>query len=381
MNVTHLFEKLVKNFTRPEIRGIASKGGTRSSKTWSTLQMLHILALTSKRPLLISCVGATLPMVKRGMFRDYKRMVEAEGQWDEKAFNKTDMIYTYPNGSTLEFFSCDSPGKVHGPARDVLFINEAQTIPRETFRQLDVRTRLKVIIDFNPVRKFWGETEFTGSRYVTIHSTYKDNNYLTEEQVKSIEANKGDTNWWRIYGEGQTGGVEGNVYPEYEVIDRMPDNLTASVLGLDFGFVNDPTAIVEVGFIGWDLYLDLQCYSKGLTNPDIASTIQGLGYHNIITVCDSAEQKSIAELARARVKAIPAVKGRGSIVSGISQVSKFKIHVTKGSEELLDELDNYKWVKDPLTDTFTNTPIDAHNHALDAVRYAVGFLMLKYRPK
>ena len=381
MNVTYTFEKLLSAFVDPKIRGVASKGGTRSGKTWATLQMLHLLACNTEKPLVISCVAATFPMVKRGMLRDFKSMVAAEGAWDESRFNKTESTYEYPNGTVLEFFSCDNAGKVHGPARDVLFVNEAQGIPREIFRQLDIRTRKKVIIDFNPVRKFWGETEFVGDKYITIHSTYKDNPYLTPEQVGAIEKNKGDANWWRVYGEGLTGGVEGNVYPEYEVIEDMPEGTTGGCIGLDFGFVNDPTAIVDVRFFGWDLYVDLLCYETGLLNSHIADYLTGQGLAKVYTICDSAEQKSIMELQQRKIKAMPCVKGRGSIAAGIAQVRQFKLHVTKRSVALLDELDNYKFIKDEATDTYTSEPIDAHNHALDALRYAVDFLIRRYRPK
>ena len=381
MNVTYTFEKLLAAFVDPRIRGVASKGGTRSGKTWATLQMLHLLCSNSEKPLIVSCVAATLPMVKRGMQRDFKQMLASEGVWDENAFNKSEGCYTYPNGCMIEFFGVDNASKVHGPARDILFVNEAQGIPREIFRQLDIRTRKKVIIDFNPVRKFWGETEFVGDRYITIHSTYKDNPYLTKEQVGAIEKNKNDANWWRVYGEGQTGGVEGNVYPSYEVIDELPETFTGRCLGLDFGFVNDPTAIVDIRFEGWDLYVDLLCYETGLLNSAIADYLNGQGLNRVVTVCDSAEQKSIVELQQRRIKAIPCVKGRGSISAGIAQVSQFKLHVTKRSIKMLDELDNYKWIKDEATDTYTNEPIDAWNHSLDALRYGVDYLIRKYRPK
>lgn len=381
MNVTYTFEKLLAAFVDPRIRGVALKGGTRSGKTWATLQMLHILCSNSEKPLIVSCVAATLPMVKRGMQRDFKQMLASEGVWGENAFNKTEGCYTYPNGCMIEFFGVDNASKVHGPARDILFVNEAQGIPREIFRQLDIRTRKKVIIDFNPVRKFWGETEFVGDRYVTIHSTYKDNPYLTKEQVGAIEKNKNDTNWWRVYGEGETGGVEGNVYPSYEVIDELPETFTGRCIGLDFGFVNDPTAIVDIRFEGWDLYIDLLCYETGLLNSAIADYLTSQGLNRVVTVCDSAEQKSIVELQQRRIKAIPCVKGRGSISAGIAQVSQFKLHVTKRSVKMLDELDNYKWIKDETTDTYTNEPIDAWNHSLDALRYGVDYLIRKYRPK
>lgn len=381
MNVTYTFEKLLAAFVDPRIRGVASKGGTRSGKTWATLQMLHLLCSNAEKPLIVSCVAATLPMVKRGMQRDFKQMLATEGVWDENAFNKSEGCYTYPNGCMIEFFGVDNASKVHGPARDILFVNEAQGIPREIFRQLDIRTRKKVIIDFNPVRKFWGETEFVGDRYVTIHSTYKDNPYLTKEQVGAIEKNKHDANWWRIYGEGETGGVEGNVYPSYEVIDELPETFTGRCLGLDFGFVNDPTAIVDIRFEGWDLFVDLLCYETGLLNSAIADYLTGQGLNHVVTVCDSAEQKSIVELQQRRIKAIPCVKGRGSISAGIAQVSQFKLHVTKRSVKMLDELDNYKFIKDEATDTYTNEPIDAWNHSLDALRYGVDYLIRKYRPK
>ena len=381
MNVTYTFEKLLAAFVDPRIRGVASKGGTRSGKTWATLQMLHLLCSKSEKPLIVSCVAATLPMVKRGMQRDFKQMLVTEGVWDENAFNKTEGCYTYPNGCMIEFFGVDNASKVHGPARDILFVNEAQGIPREIFRQLDIRTRKKVIIDFNPVRKFWGETEFVGDRYVTIHSTYKDNPYLTKEQIGAIEKNKNDANWWRVYGEGETGGVEGNVYPQYEVIDELPETFTGRCIGLDFGFVNDPTAIVDIRFEGWDLYVDLLCYETGLLNSAIADYLTSQGLNRVVTVCDSAEQKSIVELQQRRIKAIPCVKGRGSISAGIAQVSQFKLHVTKRSVKMLDELDNYKWIKDEATDTYTNEPIDAWNHSLDALRYGVDYLIRKYRPK
>lgn len=381
MNVTFTFEKLLDAFVNPRIRGIANKGGTRSGKTWAALQLLHILCKSCEKPLVVSCVAATLPMVKRGMQRDFRQMLIAESEWDGEAFNKTEGSYIYPNGSMIEFFGIDNASKVHGPARDILFVNEAQSIPRETFRQLDIRTRKKVIIDFNPVRKFWGETEFVGDRYVTIHSTYKDNPYLTEEQISAIEKNRNDANWWRVYGEGETGGVEGNVYPEYEVIEDMPETFTGRCLGLDFGFVNDPTAIVDLRFEGWDLYVDLLCYETGLLNANIADYLNSNGLNRIVTVCDNAEQKSIVELQQKRVKAMPCIKGRGSVAGGIAQVKQFKMHVTRRSVKMLDELDNYKWIKDESSDTYTNEPIDDWNHALDAMRYGVDYLIRKYRPK
>lgn len=385
MNCTYVFNKMLDYFVDPNIRGIASKGGTRSSKTWSVLQLLYLVARESPDPLMISCVTDTLPAVKRGMFRDFQNMLLDEGLWDENALNKSDMIYTVKPGVCIEFFGCDNASKVHGPARDILFINEAQRIPREIFRQLDVRTTLKVIIDFNPVRRFWGETDFTGDKYVTIHSTYKDNPYLSKQQVEAIERNAKDANWWRVYGEGQTGGLEGLVYPQIETIEALPEDLTGEdvkfVTGLDFGFQNDPTAIVKIYMRGMNLYIDEVCYETKMLNRTIAERLKDEGLHRTITVCDNAEQKSIIELRGLGCNAIPCIKGKGSIRAGIQQVKQFNLFVTKRSTNILDEADNYTYVKDNLTDTYTNEPIDDYNHAWDAIRYGVDYLIRKYRPK
>lgn len=385
MNCTYVFNKMLDYFVDPNIRGIASKGGTRSSKTWSVLQLLYLVARESPDPLMISCVTDTLPAVKRGMFRDFQNMLLDEGLWDDNALNKSDMIYTVKPGVCIEFFGCDNASKVHGPARDILFINEAQRVPREIFRQLDVRTTLKVIIDFNPVRRFWGETDFVGDKYVTIHSTYKDNPYLSKQQVEAIERNAKDANWWRVYGEGQTGGLEGLVYPQIETIEALPEDLTGEdvkfVTGLDFGFQNDPTAIVKIYMRGMNLYIDEVCYETKMLNRTIAERLKDEGLHKTMTICDNAEQKSIIELRGLGCMAFPCIKGKGSIKAGIQQVKQFNIFVTKRSTNVLDEADNYTYVKDNLTDTYTNEPIDAYNHAWDAIRYGVDYLIRKYRPK
>lgn len=385
MNCTYVFNKMLNHFVDPNIRGIASKGGTRSSKTWSVLQLLYLVARESPDPLMISCVTDTLPAVKRGMFRDFQNMLLDEGLWDENSLNKSDMIYTVKPGVCIEFFGCDNASKVHGPARDILFINEAQRIPREIFRQLDVRTTLKVIIDFNPVRRFWGETDFVGDKYVTIHSTYKDNPYLSRQQVEAIERNAKDANWWRVYGEGQTGGLEGLVYPQIETIEALPEDLSGEdvkfVTGLDFGFQNDPTAIVKIYMRGMNLYIDEVCYETKMLNRTIAERLKDEGLHRTMTICDNAEQKSIIELRGLGCNAFPCIKGKGSIKAGIQQVKQFNLFVTKRSTNVLDEADNYTYVKDNLTDTYTNEPIDDYNHAWDAIRYGVDYLIRKYRPK
>ena len=381
MNTTYVFDKLLAQFVNPDIRGIASKGGTRSSKTWSTLQLLHIYASSVQSPVVISCVANTLPMVKRGMIRDFRSMLLAENAWDENRFNKTEGYYEYENGSIMEFFGCDNAGKVHGAARDILFVNEAQRVPKEVFRQMAVRTRLMLFVDFNPVKKFWAHDYFVGENMAEIVSTYRDNPYLTPEQVEEIESNRNDENWWRVFGEGETGGTEGLIFPEYEIVQDFP--ATAKFcLGMDFGFTGDPTAIVKVGFLDDVLYLQEIAYTPGLLNWDIATLLKSKGLHKVVTIADNQEAKSIAEISSLGCKIFPCIKGAGSIMSGIAQIKQFKkICVVVGSRGITDELDTYSYVLDRMTGLYDVTEaIDDHNHAMDATRYAVEYLIAKYKP-
>lgn len=380
MKTTYVFDQLLAATVNPTIRGVSSRGGTRSSKTWSMLQLLYLIADQSDSPLLISCVTDTMPGVKRGMYRDFKRMLVDEGIWEPKRMNLTEMIYTLHNGSQIEFFGCEVSAKVFGPARDILFVNEAQRVPFEVFRQMAVRTRLLLYVDFNPVKKFWAHDYFQGSDMIEIVSTYKDNPYLTEEQIAEIERNKSDANWWRIFGLGETGGVEGLVFPDYEIVTEFPDNATWC-LGLDFGFVGDPTAIVKVGFKGNDLFLQEIAYRQGLLNWDISQVLHDTGYNRANIIADSAEMKSIMEISKLGNRIMPCIKGKGSILSGIAQIKQFNIKIVAGSRNIQNEADTYSYVFDKMSGTYDTTKVqDANNHAWDAIRYATDFLITKYKP-
>lgn len=354
-------------------RIIANKGSTRSSKTYSILQLLVIIAYHSKKSLMISVVSESMPHLKRGAIRDFENILRDLNLYSEENINRTDKVYKIGQ-SFIEFFGADSDGKIHGPARDILFVNECNNIRFESYRQLEIRTRQRIFLDYNPVKKFWVDRQLSGLEdFTLIHSTYKDNEFLTEEQIKAIESYKHDTNWWNVYGLGITGGTEGLVYPDYEVIKEMPKDFRRRVVGIDFGFTNDPTAIIDVGMVDGAIYIDEVVYRTGLTNQDIANELRNHGYQNINCVADSAEQKSITELRRERIKCYPAVKGKGSIASGITKVKKYKLFVTERSSNVIDELDNYSWKKD-RDGVYINEPEDKQNHSLDALRYSVDFL-------
>ena len=348
---------------------IVNKGGTRSGKTWSLLQVVYVLA-TNKKNVLISIVGESLSFLKRGAMRDFQTMLG--NTWNPDWWNATDKVYTIPTtGSAIEFFSADNEGKVHGSSRDYLFINECYFIGWEIYRQLSVRTRAKVLLDYNPRSRFWVDEHLLGRKDVAlIHSTYKDNPFLTARQVAEIESYKGNNNWWRVYGEGQTGTIEGLIYTNWDIVDTMPTGLTKWVVGIDFGY-SDPTAIVRVALAGGELYVEQLCHKSGMNNSEIATVLKNNGctmYTPI--VADSAEPKSIAELNAQGLSVKPSPKGSDSVANGIQVVQRYKMHVTADSVDVINELRNYAWKTDSSGKPL-GVPEHPFSHSMDALRYAV----------
>lgn len=367
MKTTSVFNRNIKAYN-DGFRIISNKGSTRSSKTWSLLQLMYLIASKSSKPILISIVSESMPHLKRGCIRDFISMLEDEGQWDRNNWNATDKIYK-AGKSHIEFFSADTPGKVHGPSRDILFVNECNNIGYETIRQLMIRTTKTVFFDYNPVEEFWMEENIlTRSNSLLIHSTYKDNEHLTKEQVEDIESNRHDINWWNVYGLGITGNRDGNCIKNWAQVDSMPIECKKRWIGLDFGFTNDPTAIVDVRLSDGQLWVDEICYKNGMLNIDISNLLKDNNLLDIPIIADSAEPKSIAELRRYRHIIEGALKGTDSINTGISTLNRYKINVTKRSLNIIKELRNYKWQQD-IDGKWLNKPIDKFNHSIDAIRY------------
>ena len=376
MIYTPVYYKTMDAICRTD-RYVSSCGGTRSGKTFANLQALFELAIQDEVPTLTSVVSETFPHLKRGAIRDFP--VAVGDLWDDKAWNKSESIYTLPNGSVIEFFSADAPSKVHGPARDRLFLNECQNIPYEIARQLFVRTRGLVLLDYNPTASFWGNEQVESRPdCVTIHSTYLDNSFLTPEQVREIEANRHDANWWKVYGLGEFGTLEGVIYT-FDLIDELPEpGGLREVYGLDFGFTHDPTALVRVlADTGRKIaYVDEVEYRTGMLNRDISDTLNQAGIRPGVHIwADAAEPKSIAEIGRdtgLRVqpcnKTAPTNKSR--LTFQLQWMQGWSLHVTKRSTNLIKELRNYTWAKD-RDGHLLNDPIDTWNHACDAMRYAL----------
>lgn len=353
-----------------------AQGGTSASKTISILLWLINLAQSDTKPTLTSVVSESIPHLKRGAIRDFRNIMIAHGYWKDALWNATDSIYTFETGSKIEFFSTDNGDKLRGARRDRLFMNEANNCTLDAFDQLEVRTKEFVYLDYNPTNEFWLFTDVMPNRddWEKVILTYKDNEALSPEIVASIEQRKNRKGWWQVYGEGQLGEVEGKIYKDWNIIDEIPHEARLERRGLDFGYTNDPTAIVDIYYYNGGYILDEVCYQKGMSNKQITDVIKNL--EPILIIADSAEPKSIDEIRLYGINIMPAVKGAGSINQGIQYVQQQRISVTKRSGNLIKEYRNYLWATDKLG-KILNEPEGGLDHALDAVRYAFSSLAPK----
>ncbi len=345
-------------------------GGTSASKTISILLWLIDYAQT-RRNRIVSVVSETYPHLKRGAIRDFLSIMHDHRYFEDKRWNATNSVYTFETGSIIEFFSADQPGKVRGPRRHILFINEANNITYETYTQLEIRTKRVVWLDWNPVSEFWFYTEILGKRddldFLTL--TYKDNEALDQAIVRTIEARKGNINWWKVYGLGELGEAEGRIYTNWKTdLDSIPEGARLERYGLDFGYSNDPTAIVAIYKYNDAKILDEVCYLKGLPNKEIANMLQNLP--RALIVADSAEPKSIDELKTYGLNIVGVTKGKDSVNQGIQYVQSQSIYVTKKSTNIIKEYRNYLWLTDK-EGKIINEPQDFLNHQMDAIRYGM----------
>lgn len=349
-------------------------GGTSASKTISILLKLIDLAQSDKTPKLTSVVSETMPHLKKGAIRDFLNIMQAHKYYRDAYWNKTDSIYSFETGSKIEFFSADQPGRVRGPRRDRLFINEGNNISWEAADQLIIRSNDLIIIDFNPVSEFWVHDEIIPHRdHDFIVLTYKDNEALNQQIVDEIESHKHNKNWWLVYGQGLLGEAEGRIYTGWKLVDLIPHEARLERRGLDFGFSNDPSAIVDVYYHNGGYILSERLYRKGMLNSDIAAYLQNMENANTLIIADSAEPKSIAELQSYNLPVLGVIKkgvgNKSYLKSSIDFVQQQRISVTKNSVNLIKEYRNYLWMTDK-DGKIINEPEPGKDHALDAARYA-----------
>lgn len=358
----------------------AAQGGSSAGKTISILLILIALAQSDNSPTLTSVVSESVPHLKRGALRDFKNILQAHGYWKDSRWNATDSIYTFETGSQMEFFSADNADKLRGSRRDRLFINEANNVPLEAFEQLEIRTREFVFLDWNPTNEFWFYTDVKPHRNDVEHIilTYKDNEALEQSIIDSLEQRKHRKAWWRVYGRGLLGEVEGKIYKGWQTIDEIPEEARLVLTGLDFGYSNDPTAIVDIYYWNGAYILDERCFRKGLSNRQIADILTG--EESVLVVADSAEPKSIDEIKSYGVNIVGAAKGKDSVNQGIQLVQDQKIFVAKKSINILKEYRNYLWDTD-RNGRILNKPEHTYSHSMDAIRYGFSKIAQANKPK
>lgn len=347
----------------------AVSGGTSASKTISILVWLIDYAQSSEREL-ISVVSESYPHLEKGAMLDFENIMKAQGYWQDSRWHGTKHTYTFESGSKIEFLSIDTYGKAHGPRRDVLFVNEANNLDYKIVDQLITRTRKIIWLDWNPTEEFWFYTDMQPNRddidFITL--TYLDNEALDETTRKEIESHKNNKAWWTVYGLGQLGEIETRIYKGWQIIDDIPFEARLERYGVDFGYSNDPTAIVAVYYYNGGYILDEIAYQTALLNKPIADIINN--QPRALVIADAAEPKSIDEIRLQGVTILPCQKGPGSISRGIGYVQQQKISVTKRSVNLIKEYRNYVWITDK-DGRILNDPTEINNHAMDAVRYAI----------
>jgi phage terminase large subunit len=351
-------------------------GGTSASKTFGILAVLINQAIKEDNTE-ISVVSESVPHLRRGALKDFLKIMKETGRYIDAHYNRTLLTYRFANDSYMEFFSADMEERVRGARRNVLFINECNNLSFNTYHQLSIRTSGNIYLDYNPSNEFWVHTELLGESDVeSITLTYKDNEALSQSIIDDIERARDKAvdsaywaNWWKVYGLGELGTVQGVIFDDWEIIESVPDNARLLGYGLDFGYTNDPTAVIGLHKIDDTPIYDEVLFSTGLTNPDISERLLSVGLdkrHQIYA--DSAEPKSIEEIRRMGWRIYPCTKGRDSINNGIQVMQQKKFKVTQRSVNMIKELRSYMWATDK-TGAKTGKPIDDFNHTLDAARY------------
>lgn len=347
------------------------QGGTSAGKTFGILPIL-IDKCTKEKGLEVSVVAETIPHLRRGALKDFLKIMRWTNRYFDDRFNKTLLRYEFANGSSIEFFSADDASKLRGARRDILYINECNNVTFESYNELAIRTKREVYLDFNPANEFWVHKELKDEPDTDfIILTYKDNEALDESIVTQIEKNRDKAatssywaNWWRVYGLGEVGSLEGVVFNNWKEIDTIPKEAKLIGIGLDFGYTNDPTAAIEIYNYNGTRIVNELVYRTGMVNSDIAKILPS----GIIIYADSSEPKSIEEIRRQGKTIKGVTKGADSINYGIDVMQRQDYLVTKQSTNLIKELRSYCWDTDKQGQRMRR-PIDHYNHAIDALRY------------
>ena len=350
------------------------QGGTSSSKTFSILPLLINYATTHPNSE-ISVVSESVPHLKRGVIRDFKKIMQWTGNWKEEQYNRSSMTYNFVNGSFIEYFSVDNPSKLRGARRHILFVNECNNVDFESYQQLAIRTSKFIYLDFNPTGEFWVNTELENERDTQkVILTYLDNeaapkaavDEILKAKAKAETGNKFWINWYNVYGLGLQGKLSGAIYENWEL--GKFQTIGKTVLGQDFGFSNDPSTLLKTNIDKKNkiIYVEECFYLTKLTATQLGDLNAKHAGKDLI-VADSADPRLIDSLKQ-YCNIVPAIKGQGSIVYGIAMIQDYKLVIDPESKNLINELKNYVWLEKK-----SQTPISKFDHLLDALRYSVSY--------
>ena len=366
VNLTDIFFKNLEAYEAKH-NLIINQGSTGSSKTWSVLQLLYTIAKFSEEGLVISIASYALPHLKLGAIRDFEKILLDFGEEPSAICNKTENVYKIGH-SIVEFFGIEgNMAKVHGPRRDILYINEAnKKITYDIFDQLHTRTRRCTIVDFNPTAEFWIHTEVMPNfRHAFIHSTWRDNPYLSQveqDKIMSKYGKKGFENWVKVYGEGEIGVLEGQIFMNWTA-----GAFNAAIpygYGLDFGYHPDPDAMVRIAIDEKNLKIFFQegFYNAGQSTGELKQAVaRTIVRPQDLIIADCADPRMIRELKGFNIRP---VQKDGTVSEWLKTMQDYQFIVTEDSHNLIHELNNYVW-----SDKKAGIPVDAFNHLIDAGRY------------
>jgi phage terminase large subunit len=373
VNVNVVFEHLLDSKSKI----VVEQGGTRSGKTYNILLYIIFHYCQVNKGKTITICRKTFPALRASVMRDFLDILKQHDKYDEQLHNKSNSEYQL-DGNLIEFISVDESQKIRGRKRDFLFINEANELEIESWRQLAFRTSEKIVIDYNPSDEYhWiYDKVITRDDAEFYKTTYKDNKFLDQTIIEEIERLRDtDEQYWQIYGLGEKGFSKSTIF-NYAEINEIPEDAEFISYGADFGYTNDPTTTVSVYKKDYNLYIKEHIYQTQMTTVDIHNKWRQIGITSEPIYCDSAEPRLIDELKRMGWKARPSIKGADSINAGIDLLKRFKIHIHKDSHNCIQEFRNYKWQEDK-SGKLMNKPVDKNNHLIDATRYATYSVLSK----
>jgi phage terminase large subunit len=365
-------------------------GGTSASKTISILLYLISRAQQDTEPTLTSVVSESFPHLKRGSIRDFINIMQGHNYFDDTRWNKSESTYTFETGSRIEFFSADMPSKVRGPRRDRLFVNEANNVDKESWDQLLLRTREFAFADWNPVSDFYlyedyglqdelvPSTSDPDAQFLIL--TYKDNESLEAAIVKEIEKRQVNKQWFRVYGQGKRGEVEGKIFKGWKIIDEIPHEARLERRGLDFGYAQDPMALCDIYYYNGGYIIDELAYRKNMLNRQTADLILSQPDPNVLTIADSAEPKSISEMQEYGINIIGVQKvgreGMNFTNAAIQYVQGQQMSITRRSVNFRKSYNNFMWMTDK-----DGTVLPKYDHFWSDGMMSVVYGMDSLRPK